>query len=93
MTIIFRTYDVSCPFTITEMMNNAFKVETTLTMYDTTYCTFHSGRCCDEDGDTFYSVSIKVDDATLLTDDVLNEFEQIMHNWNDRKWCGGEIIR
>lgn len=91
MRITFKTYDVSCPFTIKDMMESASIVEKTLTMYDMEYYSYHSGRARDIDGDECYYINIDVKGNSNLDEDEIDGMEVILDKWRRRSKCWAEL--
>jgi acyl CoA:acetate/3-ketoacid CoA transferase len=91
MTIMFRTYDVSHPGVIEDMMLHAFVVERALTMYDVDYTTDHSERALDIKGDEHYFIKIMAYRADNLDEYVMKEIKGVIDHFNARDYCGAEI--
>lgn len=91
MTIMFRTYDVSHPGVIEDMMLHAFVVERALTMYDVDYTTDHSERALDMEGDEHYFIKIEAYGTRNLDEYVIKEIKDVVNHFNAREYCGAEI--
>ena len=92
MRITFRTYDVSSPGTVENMMLYAFIIQRTLTMYDIDYYTYHSDRVRDDDGDEYYYITIDINGSAILDEDELDEIDVILSKWRSKNWCGADRI-